>query len=119
ADESDQTLNSVVGSITITDQSTDTGDPRQGAAFEAGPVHPNPASGTAILTFTVRGDRIPVKVELYSMQGTRITTLFDGPCLPGRYELAVNEKNDLDAGNYVLRITASGHSRTQILTITR
>jgi len=119
ADEADQTLNSVAGSITITDLSTGTGDPRQGAAFEAGPVHPNPASGTAILTFTVRGDRIPVKVELYSMQGTRITTLFDGPCLPGRYELAVNEKNDLDAGNYVLRITASGHSRTQILTITR
>jgi hypothetical protein len=75
------------------------------------PCRPNPTSGQATLAFELAGSQ-PIELAVFSIDGRRIATLWDGPAGPGRHEVAWAGRDarghTLTPGAYFLRLR-SGH----------
>ncbi|MBU3742488.1 MAG: T9SS type A sorting domain-containing protein [Candidatus Kapabacteria bacterium] len=86
-------------------------------AFNLSDAVPNPAAGTSEITWTL--DRTAkVTLDLYTMMGTKVTTLSSGVFDQGAYGVSVNAST-LAAGAYYFTLTVDGTSVTKPLTIVR
>jgi photosystem II stability/assembly factor-like uncharacterized protein len=66
--------------------------------------YPNPFNGKTLIKFTIpRESR--VMLEVYSVLGQKVTTLFDGDCLPETYSATLDSKG-LASGVYFYRLRA-------------
>lgn len=84
-------------------------DVRLPASFALLQNQPNPSDGGTAFRFDV--PRLShVRVEVFDLQGRRVTTLIDGYIEPGRHSFAWNGKNDNGSrfrpGVYLYRMTA-------------
>jgi len=80
------------------------------------PARPNPFNPTTTIVFEVRmAGR--VKLEIFDVHGTHVTTLVDRDVPSGRQSVVWNARNDagrpLASGIYVCRLLAGGEQRSQ------
>lgn len=66
--------------------------------------YPNPFNPSTIISFSVPVDS-KVKLEVYSITGQLVATLFDGYKTAGNYEINM-KANNLSSGVYIYRLTA-------------
>ena len=78
---------------------------------------PNPVASRGAVRFTL-GDRADVQVDLFDTLGRRVASLAAGSFGPGAHEVALDAAG-LPPGTYVLRLAASGETRTALVTVAR
>ncbi len=87
---------------------------------------PNPFNATTNIEFSIpeknSGDDIlPVRVDIYNINGQRVRTLFEGELAPGKYRLVWDGKNDqgreVSSGNYVFGLRAGGKFLVRRMTL--
>ena len=78
-------------------------------------LYPNPSSGAMHLRYSISDIRNS-KLELYSIDGVLINTLFDGRKQPGEHELEI-DVSDLPAGLYFLRVQVGDYYMTEKLVV--
>ena len=87
-----------------------------------GPAFPNPATGRAALGFAIRRDS-HLRVTVFSVDGARVRTLFDGARAAGSGTLVWDGRDDrggrVPAGIYVARFEAGGEARSARFAILR
>ena len=74
--------------------------------------YPNPFQAIQTVSFTVPLQS-KVFLQLYTMQGQLIKTVFEENMIPGTYEVSLNEPS-LATGKYILRLNAGNISTTYI-----
>ncbi len=78
---------------------------------------PNPASAQARIAFTTETSG-PVRLDVFDVLGRRVATLVDAT-LPAGDHTATLDAARLAAGTYLYRLTASGRTATQAVSIVR
>lgn len=68
--------------------------------------YPNPFNGTTTIEFELR-DRVWVDLQVYNVLGSRVMTLIQGECLPGRHWVPFDGER-LPSGTYLCRLKAGG-----------
>ena len=81
-------------------------------------IVPNPVSGHCKIRFVSETGVDCLRVDVYSLRGALVSSLYEGPCRAGLHVLEWNRPDGLPAGMYILRISA-GHkiSDTKILVL--
>jgi len=74
------------------------------ASFELSQNYPNPFNPSTVIRYSVPVDS-KVKIDVYSVTGQLVTTLFDGFKSAGNYEVTMKADN-LSSGVYIYRMTA-------------
>ncbi|MDD5087943.1 MAG: T9SS type A sorting domain-containing protein [bacterium] len=78
--------------------------------FALDPPFPNPFNAVTRIRYGV--DRLEsVRLDVFDLQGRRVTTLADGMHTPGRYECAWNA-TDRASGTYFVRLAGADRART-------
>lgn len=83
------------------------------AAEAAGPsivAYPNPFTGSTTLRFQV-AETTPAQVEVYSLTGAKMASLFQGTAEAGRVYQLTFDASDLPAGSYLYRLVAGSEQR--------
>ncbi|MBA7562499.1 hypothetical protein ES708_04151 [subsurface metagenome] len=80
-------------------------------SFSLGQNYPNPFNPVTTIPFSVPKDG-KVTIEVYSILGQRVSTVFDGNMSPGRHNV-VFKGNGLAAGIYFYIIRADGFTETK------
>jgi hypothetical protein len=76
-------------------------------------VYPNPCHSTGIVSISLDREA-HAAIELHTLLGTRVATIFDGRLREGRYALRF-ERGRLASGVYMLRFRAGDAARTTLL----
>ncbi|MFB6230535.1 MAG: T9SS type A sorting domain-containing protein [Salinibacter sp.] len=79
---------------------------------------PNPASGTATVSFAVK-ERAETTIRLYNSLGQRVRAVYEGTPQTGERQTARIDVGGLPSGTYFLRLRAGDQTRTQRLTVVR
>lgn len=93
-------------------------EPENVAGSAVSLVHPNPATSQARITVEV----VPaqhVRVEVFTVLGQRVATVFDGPLPPGQAVPLEVDVTGLAAGTYLVRVTGETFTQSRTLTVVR
>jgi len=104
------------GSTTLTDAVTVDIEMKEALTLDA-PV-PNPVSGGATVSFTVK-ERVEATLQLYNTLGQRVKTVYQGTPPAEQAHTVRLESSGLASGVYFLRLDAGGQTRTTRVTIVR
>ncbi len=85
------------------------------ATLSLHPCFPNPFNSSTLVTFDTPGDRF-ASLEVYSLDGRRVSTLYTGHPTAGRHELAW-DANGLPSGVYFIHLQAGHVQQTQTVTL--
>ena len=77
------------------------------------PNAPNPFTTHTKITFEL-GQRLPVKLKIYDLNGQEVATLWEGVGEPGKYQVAFNLES-LPAGIYVCALRAGTYETHRLL----
>ena len=94
------------------------------AALALAQNYPNPFAGTTRIAFEVPfGERGPVRLSVFDIQGRRVATLTHRPLPPGRHEVIWNghaeDGRPLASGLYLYRIEHGARQITRTMTLIR
>ncbi|MCF7920512.1 MAG: T9SS type A sorting domain-containing protein [Candidatus Cloacimonetes bacterium] len=74
--------------------------------------YPNPFNPLTCLRFNVKDDNSPVRLDIYNIRGQHVTTLIDGICDSGRYNLTWNASAQA-SGVYFYQVKIGDYSATR------
>jgi len=80
-------------------------------------ITPNPVSQTAMVRYSIK-ESSSVSIELFNLSGDRVYSSLPGTLAAGDHEVLL-DVSGLAAGEYVLRLTADGHSNIGNLIVSR
>lgn len=82
---------------------------------------PNPFNPSTTLSFTVPGGAASAALEVYSVAGRLVATLYDGPLAPGSHTVVWDGRNSdgasLGSGVYFARLAADGEEAFRRMTL--
>jgi hypothetical protein len=104
------------GSSTLTDPVSVTIQMQEAVDLTA-PV-PNPASGTANLSFAVK-KQTETTIRLYNTLGQQVATVYEGTPQPGEQQRIQLDVSGLSSGAYFLRLRAGDRTVTERMTVVR
>ncbi|MBL8028149.1 MAG: T9SS type A sorting domain-containing protein, partial [Fibrobacteres bacterium] len=76
---------------------------------------PNPFNPLSTIRFSVPEDQ-KISINIYSIDGKLVKTLFDGPISKGKHNITFNT-NNLSSGRYIYRMSGTRSTITRIMTI--
>lgn len=79
-------------------------------------AYPNPFNPTTTLSFTLNKASSNVMLEIYDIQGKRMSTLVNGRLAAGNYQYTLNATN-WPSGVYLVRLQANGQSLLQKISL--
>ena len=87
-------------------------------AFLVHAVYPNPLQGRATMELAVQHSE-RVSLELFTLLGQRVSTLFDGMLEAGSLKLIDMDLSDQPVGTYVIKIEGERFNTAQLVSIVR
>ena len=87
------------------------------ASFALAQNYPNPFNPSTVIAYTVAAET-RVTLDVYTLLGARVATLFDGVRPPGRYA-AVFDGRGLASGVYVCRLSAGSFTASRRMVLLR
>ncbi len=100
----------------------DVGEQAAGLILGLDDARPNPAKGTATISYTIPAGGIAT-LEIFGVDGRLVRTLVRGETAPGRKHVAWDCQNDagrdVSAGVYFCKLSAGGREITRRLTLVR
>ena len=119
ANETDATANAIPGTININGNMTGIDPADDSGPAKLYPVYPNPSNGNATLVYRVGRDGMQVNISVFSMNGQPVATLVNETTPKGRYSISLSGLGTLEAGSYLIRMTAGTYKATEVFQVTK